>query len=149
MQFARSVAIWAQSKGGLKGKGKGTWQIDGDEAPGDFDWSHPAKEQPHKETTVVDQEGFQVVNRSHVSGNFMPDIFVVDRVTSRGTKTIPRIAGFADHLGITGFADYLGINRFANQGDIVCKYLPGFRRRQTDLRSKNHAEGCRRIKPIS
>ncbi len=83
----------AWSKGGFKGNGKGIWQVDGDEAQGDFNWNQQAEEQPRKETSVVGQDGNQVVKRSRALGNFMPGIFAVGEITKRGSKTVSGSAG--------------------------------------------------------
>ncbi len=78
----------AWSKRGIKGKGKGIWQVDGGEAQGDFDWKQQAEDLPGKEVSVVDQDGLQVVERSRMLVNFTPDIFAVDKLTHGGSKTV-------------------------------------------------------------
>ncbi len=55
--WSKGGYIGAWIKGEFKGKGKGIWQVDGDEAQGDFDWNQQAEEQPCQETHVVDQDG--------------------------------------------------------------------------------------------
>ncbi len=45
------------SKGGFKGKGKGIWQVGGDETQGYFDWNQQAEDQSGKEPNAVDLDG--------------------------------------------------------------------------------------------
>ena len=54
----------------------------------DFGWNQQAEDQSGKEANVVDQDGYQVVKRSRVLGNFVPEISVVDRFANTGFKTI-------------------------------------------------------------
>ncbi len=66
---------------------KGIWQVDGDDAEGDFDRSQPGEEKPaSKAANVFDQDGYQVVKMHRVSGNCTPEIFAVGRLTDRGVK---------------------------------------------------------------
>ncbi len=55
---------------------------------GRFEWNQQAEKQPREETNVVDQDGYQIAKRSRVLGNFMPEIFYVDRFDSRCSKTM-------------------------------------------------------------
>ncbi len=59
-------------KGGRKGKGKGIWQVDGEEPQGYFDWTQPEEEKPAKEASVVGLDGHQVVKRNRTLRNYMP-----------------------------------------------------------------------------
>ena len=50
----------------------------------------------------MDQDGCQVVERSRVLVNFMPEIFAVDRFTNKGSKTISGSMGESAEAAVRG-----------------------------------------------
>ncbi len=79
---------------GAQGNGKGIWQVDDEDAQGDFDWDQPEKEKPtNKKANVADQDGYQVVKRNRTLGSYMPEIFAADRFTDRQVKVGQTLSG--------------------------------------------------------
>ncbi len=56
--------------------GQGTiWQVDGEDAQGDWQWDQREEEKPnkHEEVNIIDQDGYQIVNKSRRLGQQMPE----------------------------------------------------------------------------
>ncbi len=83
-----------RSKGGYKGRGQGIWQVDGEYAHGNCDGNQLEEEKPaSKEANVVDPDGYQVVRRNRVLGNYMPEIFAVGRFIDRELEIVQILLG--------------------------------------------------------
>ncbi len=77
----------------IRRKGKGIWQVDGDDARGDFDRGQPAEERlgsagsVTKEDTrsIADPGGCELAKKLRRLGNYTAEIFAVDMFASRGS----------------------------------------------------------------